>query len=142
MRGAVLSLLSEAPANGYGLMKGIEERTEGVWRVSPGSMYPTLSQLTDEGLIEPTETSGGSGTEYRLSEAGGTYVTEHAEELARVWKPADEQWAEVGDLMTSGRKLLAAVQQVGVSGTSEQRTKAADVLDRARREIYRMLGEE
>lgn len=140
VRQAILALLAEGSANGYGLIKGIEQRTDGVWRTSPGSVYPTLAQLVDEGLIAPVEGASGSGTEYALTEAGGTYVTEHREELERVWAPAQEEWAEVGDLWTAVRKMLEAARQVGVSGTAEQREQAAAKMDELRRELYRMLG--
>lgn len=141
VRNAVLLLLSEGQLNGYGLMRAIEERTEGVWRVSPGSMYPTLAQLVDEGLIAPAEGPTGGGTEYHLTESGGTFVTENREELERVWNPAQERWAEVGDLWVAVGKLMEAVKQVGVSGTPQQREQTAEKLNDMRRELYRMLGE-
>lgn len=81
VRHAILAVLSDGPSNGYGVIKSIEEHTGGVWRTSPGSVYPTLAQLADEGLISPVEGSTASGTEYELTEAGRTYVSEHAEEL-------------------------------------------------------------
>jgi len=141
VRQAILSLLAEGSANGYGLIKAIEERTGGVWRTSPGSVYPTLAQLTDEGLIAPVEGQTGSGTTYALTEAGGTYVTENAEELAKVWAPASETWAEVGDMMLAGRKLVDVLRQVATNGTDEQRATATAKMDDLRRELYRMLGE-
>lgn len=123
------------------MIKGIEERTGGVWRTSPGSIYPTLAQLADEGLIAPAEGATGSGTTYALTEAGGTYVTDHAEELAKVWAPASETWAEVGDMMLAGRKLMDVLRQVAANGTDEQRKAATTKMDELRRELYRMLGE-
>src|SRR5918911_1756410 len=51
VRAALLVLLAEEPRNGYGLMQEIEQRSEGVWRPSPGSVYPALQQLEDEGLV-------------------------------------------------------------------------------------------
>src|SRR4051812_15270555 len=83
VRSAILSLLAEAPSNGYGLIKAIEEKTSGAWRPSPGSVYPTLQQLVDEELIA----SAGEGrrTEYALTDAGSAYVAEHAEELGNAW---------------------------------------------------------
>ena len=51
MRLALLRLLAEEPANGYQLIQRIEERSRNLWTPSPGSVYPTLSQLADEGLI-------------------------------------------------------------------------------------------
>jgi len=141
VRQAILALLAEGNANGYGLIKAIEEKTGGVWRTSPGSVYPTLAQLADEGLIAPVENGSGGGTEYSLTEAGGTYVTEHADELAKVWAPAGETWAEVGDMMLAGRKLMDVLRQVAMNGTDEQRATAATKMDGLRRELYRMLGE-
>lgn len=141
VRNAVLALLSDGQANGYSLMKSIEERTGGVWRVSPGSMYPTLAQLVDEGLIAPADGATGGGTEYRLTEMGGTWVAEHSDALEQVWNPAQEQWAEVGDLMTAIGKFMQAARQVGMSGTTQQRKQAAEKIDELRREFYRMLGE-
>jgi hypothetical protein len=53
VRAALLVLLAEEPRNGYGLMQEIESRSEGAWRPSPGSVYPALQQLEDEGLVRP-----------------------------------------------------------------------------------------
>src|ERR1700686_3753926 len=58
VRTALLLLLAEEPRNGYQLMQAIEERSGGRWRPSPGSIYPTLAQLEDEGLIRATEREG------------------------------------------------------------------------------------
>ena len=58
VRAALLLLLAEEPRNGYQLMQAIEERSGGRWRPSPGSVYPTLAQLEDEGLIRATERDG------------------------------------------------------------------------------------
>lgn len=142
VRLALLSLLGEAPSNGYGLIKGIEERSGGVWRTSPGSVYPTLAQLVDEGLIAPVENgSGGGGTQYTVTEAGTAYLAEHAAEVERMWTPVEEHWAEMGDILVSGRKLMTALRQVASDGTAEQRKAAAEKMDELRRELYRMLGE-
>src|SRR5205823_8000476 len=58
VRLALLRLLAEEPRNGYQLIQTIEERSGGMWRPSPGSVYPTLAQLEDEGLIRSVETEG------------------------------------------------------------------------------------
>src|SRR5690606_15615305 len=92
VRSAILSLLSEAPSNGYGLIKSIQRKSGGAWRASPGSVYPTLQQLVDEGLIEPSTT--GPRAEYSLTDAGRTYVAEHGEELAAAWESAHSPWRE------------------------------------------------
>jgi hypothetical protein len=58
VRAAILALLREGPLNGYQIMSEIEERSGGAWRPSPGAVYPALSQLADEGLIEGSESAG------------------------------------------------------------------------------------
>lgn len=141
VRHAILAVLSDGTSNGYGIIKAIEEHTGGVWRTSPGSVYPTLAQLSDEGLIAPVEDSTASGTEYDLTEAGRAYVSEHAEELAKVWGPAEQEWAEVGDLWVSARKLMEALKQVTVNGTPAQRERLVAKMDELRREAYRLLSE-
>src|ERR1700744_6245028 len=66
VRLAMLMLLAEGPANGYQLMQALEERSDGRWRPSPGSVYPALSQLEDEGLINSTAVEGESGRTFSL----------------------------------------------------------------------------
>ena len=139
VRSAILSLLGEGPTNGYGLIKAIHARTEGAWRASPGSVYPTLQQLVDEGLIVPT--SEGARAEYTLTDEGRTYVEEHQDEIAAAWTQSRNPWKEQGDLLTAARKLAGVVRQVASEGTPEQRTSATEKLDGLRRELYRMLGE-
>ena len=58
IRAAILALLAEAPKHGYQIIREIAERSEGAWTPSPGSVYPTLQQLTDEGLVRSDETEG------------------------------------------------------------------------------------
>ncbi|WP_235866277.1 hypothetical protein [Serinibacter arcticus] len=58
-----------------------------------------------------------------------------------MWAPAGETWAEVGDMMLAGRKLMDVLRQVAAHGTDEQRATAATKMDDLRRELYRMLGE-
>src|SRR3974390_151491 len=55
IRTAAPLLLAEEPRNGYAIMQEIEERSSGIWRPSPGSVYPALAQLEDEGLIRSEE---------------------------------------------------------------------------------------
>src|SRR5215210_2685906 len=83
VRAALLVPLAEEPRNGYQLMQEIEQRSGGAWRPSPGSVYPTLQQLEDEGLIS---TQPGEGrTPYALTEAGKAYVEENREALGEPW---------------------------------------------------------
>jgi DNA-binding PadR family transcriptional regulator len=138
VRSAILSLLAEAPASGYGLMKAIAEKTQDAWRASPGSIYPTLAQLVDEQLIEPIDPAA-ARSDYRLTEAGQAYVTEHADEIAAAWNvDADDP---AGQLRGSAMKLMGALRQFGADATPEQRQRAVEKVDQLRRELYAILGE-
>lgn len=139
VRSAILSFLAEGPTNGYGLITAIQAKSDGAWRPSPGSVYPTLQQLVDEGLIAPT--SDGARAQYALTDEGRAHVAEHADEIARAWTQSRHPWKEQGDLLAAARKLAGVVRQVGAEGTAEQRAAATEKLDALRRELYRMLGE-
>jgi DNA-binding PadR family transcriptional regulator len=139
VRSVILSLLAEAPSNGYGLIKSIQDKTGGMWRPSPGSVYPTLQQLVDEGLI--ASTGEGKRTEFELTDEGRAYVEENKEHLDSAWNASNDSWNAHGELFSSVGKLMGVVKQVAQVGTPEQRTQAATKLDDLRRELYRMLGE-
>ncbi|GAA5086710.1 DNA-binding PadR family transcriptional regulator [Thermocatellispora tengchongensis] len=97
VRAAALVLLAEEERNGYQIIQEIRERSGGLWRPSPGSVYPALQQLEDEGLVENEEVAG--SRRYRLTEAGRAYVEERAEELG-------EPWAEVARSVPEDRHEL------------------------------------
>jgi DNA-binding PadR family transcriptional regulator len=139
VRSVILILLADGPSNGYGLIKAIGEKTGGWWRPSPGSVYPTLQQLVDEGLIA----SAGSGPrpEYELTDEGRAFVDEHKEHLDSAWNASTNQQHEHGELFAAAGKLMGVIRQVSQAGTPEQRTATATKLDDLRRELYRMLGE-
>lgn len=139
VRAAVLLLLAEEPMHGYQLIKEIERRSEGHWRPSPGAIYPALNLLQDEGLVE-LSTSGGRRLA-ALTEAGRAYVTEHGEELGDPWADAASRGPAHGaELRTAAGAVIAAVQQVAMTGTAEQAAAAAGVLARAKRDLYLILA--
>ena len=140
VRAAILSLLSEAPATGYALIKGIAERTEQAWRPSPGSVYPTLQQLVDEGLVR--QQGDGGRTDYELTDQGVRYVASNKGQLDATWQTSASQNSGVDhEFMSSLRRLVDAVKQFPRSATPEQRTQAAAKMDELRRELYRILAD-
>jgi DNA-binding PadR family transcriptional regulator len=137
----VLLLLAEEPRNGYALMQEIEDRSEGVWRPSPGSIYPALSQLEDEGLVEATKE--GSGRVFALTDAGREHVESRREELGEPWKAVSGGYPkEAGELRDLMMQLGAAAMQVVQAGSTEQRQSAVELLSEARRGLYRILAED
>jgi DNA-binding PadR family transcriptional regulator len=139
VRIAILSLLAEQSLNGYGLIKEITDRSGGTWRPSPGSVYPTLQQLADEELVETT--GEGKRPEYQLTDLGRTWVSEHADELAKVWESSTERLQADAGLHESIAKLMGVIHQLRFAATDEQRAKAIDKLDETRRALYAILAD-
>jgi len=139
IRAAILLLLAEEPMHGYQLIQQIGERSGGTWRPSPGAIYPALNLLEDEGLIAITSESGRKMA--TLTEAGGTYVTENAEQLGSPWEDAASRPTSPGRALRGALEALgAAAHQVARTGTDQQATNALEVLDRARRDLYLILA--
>jgi DNA-binding PadR family transcriptional regulator len=141
VRAAILALLAEEPRNGYQIIQELGERTEGVWRPSPGSIYPALSQLEDEELVLIEKVSGRKTA--KLTDAGVEYVQAHREELGDPWQEVrDGVGDQALDLRELVGQLMGAVAQVARAGTAEQAAKAAEVLTEARRSLYRILADD
>lgn len=140
VRLAALLLLAEEPRNGYAIMQELEQRSGGIWRPSPGSVYPALSQLEDEGLIRSREAEGGKV--FELTEAGQATVAERPRDAAAPWDTVGQGFGqEVRGLTGQLRQITVAITQVVHSGSPEQARKATEVLDEARRSIYRILAD-
>jgi DNA-binding PadR family transcriptional regulator len=141
VRAAILVLLAEQPYNGYGLMQEIESRSEGVWRPSPGSVYPALAQLEDEGLVAAEEAEGRKA--FALTEAGREHVEANREKLGEPWAGLGR---EVGEDRLALRGLIgqlaAAAIQVSQAGSDAQVEQARKVLVDARKALYRLLADE
>jgi DNA-binding PadR family transcriptional regulator len=140
IRTAALLLLAEEPRNGYQIMQEVEERSDGVWRPSPGSVYPALQQLEDEGLIRSQESDGRKL--YALTDAGRERVQERPDDATAPWEQmsgdVSSEQHELGALM---RQVAFAFAQVIRTGSKPQLVKARDVLDAARRDLYRILAD-
>ena len=139
VRAAILLLLAEQPRNGYGLMQEVEQRSDGAWRPSPGSVYPALAQLEDEGLIAPSDAEQGKA--FALTDAGRAHVEEHRDRLGSPWEAASEgQPTGMRDLRKAFGQLGMAWTQVAQTGDPELIASANRILDDARRAMYRLLA--
>jgi len=122
-------------------MQELEQRSRGIWRPSPGSVYPALQQLEDEGLVQAE--SEGSGRLFNLTDKGREYVETHKSDVEAPWhtvgSAADES---MFDLFGQVRSIGTALFQVAQSGTPAQIEQARKILSEARRALYRILAEE
>lgn len=141
VRAAALALLAEGPCNGYQIIQEIAERSHGVWRPSPGSVYPALQQLEDEGLVRAKEEAG--RRTYQLTDEGRAHVAAHEQALAEPWAAVAESVSEeMVDLRTLFLRLAMALRQVAQAGTPDQHQRAGRILADARRSLYRLLAED
>jgi DNA-binding PadR family transcriptional regulator len=140
VRLALLMLLAEEPSNGYQLMQTIEERSEGRWRPSPGSVYPTLAQLEDEGLIRAVEREGTKL--FEITDQGRERLGESKTDPAP-W--ADEDDPDAPDLHRMASLIIQigkAAWQVAQEGDERQTEQAHQTLAETRRALYRILAQD
>jgi DNA-binding PadR family transcriptional regulator len=141
IRTAALLLLAEEPRNGYQIMQEVEERSDGAWRPSPGSVYPALQQLEDEGLVAFERVDGRKTA--TLTDTGKQYVEEHRAELGAPWDDVSGGVSgEARELRQLIGALMGAVHTVSHVGTKEQVSQASEVLVQARKSLYRILAED
>jgi DNA-binding PadR family transcriptional regulator len=140
IRTALLTLLAEEPRNGYQLMQTIEERSRGMWRPSPGSVYPTLAQLEDEGLIRSIEQDGTKL--FELTDQGREYVEQHATSTPP-WEEGEEfDGRSIPEIASLIVQIGKAAWQVAHEGDERQVERARQTLAETRRALYGILAED
>ena len=139
VRASLLALLKDRPMHGYEMIREIAERSGGSWKPSPGSVYPTLQMLEEEGLVTAEE-AGGKKL-FKLTDEGRTEAEAGPE---APWEEAGQgaHWQIVREFGQAEGAVRDALRQVVVTGTPEQRAKALAVLADARKRIYLILAEE
>ena len=139
VRAAILALLAEEPMHGYQIITELTERSGGVWQPSPGSVYPTLSALEDQGLVLADKAEG--KRVFQLTPAGRVEA-EAAGDGPAPWEDAassaDRSLVDLKLLMV---QVMKATKQVAEAGTERQVTAVADILTDARRRIYLVLAD-
>jgi DNA-binding PadR family transcriptional regulator len=151
VRTAIVDVLHRArvagePINGYQVIQEISELSNGEWRPSPGSVYPTIQQLQDEGLVEADDERGRRTV--RLTDEGVTWAEGHTDELAAVWAPfartesaPGDQPSGHADIKSEIGQVVSAVWQLGTQGSEQQKKAALDVLVDTRRRLYGILAD-
>lgn len=158
----LLHLLAEQPRHGYELIQAIDEKFGGTYTPSPGTIYPRLAKLEEEGLV--TSDRQGRTTTYALTTEGRAYLAANADRVegmlgnvsASVRSLADEVREAVRESMKTLRADLAASRQQGrdktenvetppVGADAEGRFQAAAIereLAEVRRDVTRWLRKE
>ena len=138
VRTAIVALLAESPMHGYQVMQQLAERSGGIWQPSAGSVYPTLQQLEDEGLVTAAEQDG--RRVYSLTDAGREAAAAGAKRGRVPWELEGAE--EAVDLQAAFFAFASAWRQVAGSGSPETVAAATAILNDARRSLYRLLADE
>jgi DNA-binding PadR family transcriptional regulator len=142
VRLALLSLLGDAPTHGYELMKRLEERSGGIYRASAGTIYPTLQQLEDEGLVA-SETQEGKKI-YRLTDSGRRELERNGEAIREIWRRARrwQDWRsafdpDAAEIRGPAERLVKEAFRAvaGEFATHERFERVREILLRALREL-------
>lgn len=136
IRTGLLAILAEGPGHGYEIIQRIEEKTGGAWKPSPGSVYPTLQMLQDEGLVTAEERDG--KRVFSLTDEG------RAESARRTAEASDDPFTrgrpDVSALFESIKPLFLAAKQVSMAGDPTQIATAVTIITDARKKLYQLLA--
>ena len=136
IRTAILISLKDEPAHGYEVMRRLEEMSGGLWRPSPGSVYPHLQMLEDEGLVQSSEAEG--SRTYTLTETGRA----EAERSAPLWQEAGEADDKIRALRVAVGQMASAAKQLAGAGQGSQVERGIAVIQKARKDLYQILAED
>ena len=135
----MLVLAERAPLHGYELIAELEERSEGRWRPSPGSMYPTLGRLEAKGLIVGVVDEDGDGKKaYGLSDDGRAWLERRDPDAPLPWE--QEETGQAGGLRPLVAEVVSAAKQVGRFGSDEERAAATEILTKTKADLYTILA--
>jgi DNA-binding PadR family transcriptional regulator len=137
IRRAILSALKEHPAHGYEVMRRLEDMSGGLWRPSPGSVYPHLQMLEDEGLVHADEKEG--TRTFNLTDKG---VAEAGADTDLPWQAGGESDDQIRSLRVAVTQLMNAAKQLSGAGENAQVERGIEVIKKARKELYQILAED
>jgi len=144
MKYVILKLLRDKPMHGYEVMKALEVETHGCYKPSPGTVYPTLQWLEDEGLVS-AETSDGKKV-YAITDAGRAFLEEHKGKVEDIFdrvrdtidqlvsEPMQDVNRAVGRLVGQAYRTIMRLGQ-----DVEKKKKVPEILEQATRDLEALL---
>jgi DNA-binding PadR family transcriptional regulator len=140
VRLAILSLLTDGPRHGYELMKMLAQRSGGIYRASAGTIYPTLQQLEDEGLIKAEAQEG--KRVFSITEEGKRELRLEDDAVERIWRRA-KMWNEwrgafdpdVQEIVRPAERVMKAAFSAMSGAASSKVEQVREILERALRDL-------
>jgi len=143
MKYVILKLLNDKPRHGYEVMKDLEEQMHGCYSASPGTVYPTLQWLEDEGLVRAKDVEGKKV--YEITDAGLKFLEEHRDVIEDIFDRVKDAIDEVlgggmGDLNRAMGNLMRSAYRGGWRSRDDSiRQKISDILKKAAAEIDALM---
>lgn len=144
MKYVILKLLRDRPMHGYEVMKALEEETSGCYKPSPGTVYPTLQWLEDEGLVRASERDGKKV--YAITDAGRAFLDEHKGTVDDIFERIAETinkfvGEQVVDVNRAVMRVAAQAHRVAwkLEDTDPRRTRIVEILDATARDLGALL---
>ncbi|HEX4600129.1 MAG TPA: PadR family transcriptional regulator [Gemmatimonadales bacterium] len=139
MRYVILKLLEDKPRHGYEVMKALEEQLRGCYSPSPGTVYPTLQLLEDEGLVVAKDVGGKKV--YEVTDAGRKFLEEHRDVVDDIFERVRDTvdralGGAMADVNRAVGRLMKAVYRAGWRAREDAtRQRLVEILTRAVAEI-------
>jgi DNA-binding PadR family transcriptional regulator len=143
MKYVILKLLKDKPRHGYEVMKDLEEQMHGCYSASPGTVYPTLQWLEDEGLVRAKDVEGKKV--YEITDSGLKFLDEHRDVIEDIFDRVKDAIDEVlgggmGDLNRAMGNLMRSAYRGGWRSRDDSiRQKISDILKKAAAEIDALM---
>jgi DNA-binding PadR family transcriptional regulator len=145
MKYVILKLLKDKPMHGYEVMKALEEHTHGCYKPSPGTVYPTLQWLEDEGLVRAEEHEGKKV--YHITDEGKAFLDEHKSTVEDIFDRVEEMIdGLLSDPMPEITRLVGRLVTQSYRATwklredEERQKQVKDVLERSIKEIEELVS--
>lgn len=139
MKYVILKLLKDKPRHGYEVMKELEEQLQGCYSPSPGTVYPTLQWLEDEGLVVGKDVDGKKV--YEITDAGRRFLEEHRDVVDDIFDRVRETvdralGGGMADLNRAVARVVRAVYRAGWKARDDAtRQRLAQILERVVGEV-------
>ena len=143
MKYVILKQLRDKPKHGYEIMKDLAEQMHGCYSPSPGTVYPTLQWLEDEGLVRSRDVDGKKV--YEITDAGSKFLEEHKDVVTDIFDRVAETVEEalggsMAGLNQEVARLMKTVYRRGWRASDDARKKITDILARAAKDIEDALA--
>ena len=144
MKYVILKLLQDKPRHGYEVMKELEDRMQGCYSPSPGTVYPTLQWLEDEGLASAKDVAGKKV--YEITDTGRQFLDEHRDLVDEIFDRVSDAVERVAggamaDVNRAVGRVVKAAYRAGWRATDDaRRRRVAEILGRTAEEIEALAG--